>query len=111
MNDRRRIIVGITGATGIAYELRVLEFLRAADVETHLVVSKAGHLTRSYETSLSARDLETLADVNYAPADIGAAIASGSFRLQQGGHQGDGRDLRPRCRFSLCGGQEGEGPS
>ena len=80
MNDRRRIIVGITGATGIAYGIRVLEFLRAADVETHLVVSKAGHLTRSYETSLSARDLEALADVNYAPADIGAAIASGSFR-------------------------------
>ena len=80
MNDRRRIIVGITGATGIEYGIRALEFLRAADVETHLVVSKAGHLTRSYETGLSARDLETLADVNYAPADIGAAIASGSFR-------------------------------
>jgi 4-hydroxy-3-polyprenylbenzoate decarboxylase len=80
MNDRRRIIVGITGATGIAYGIRVLEFLRTADVETHLIVSKAGHLTRGYETNLSARDLETLADVNYAPADIGAAIASGSFR-------------------------------
>ena len=80
MNDRRRIIVGITGATGIAYGIRVLEFLRAADVQTHLVVSKAGHMTRGHETSLSARDLETLADVNYAPADIGAAIASGSFR-------------------------------
>ncbi|MDR3618030.1 MAG: UbiX family flavin prenyltransferase [Paludisphaera borealis] len=80
MNDRRRIIVGISGATGIAYGIRVLEFLRAADVETHLVVSKAGHLTRSYETDLSARELEALADVNYAPADVGAAIASGSFR-------------------------------
>jgi 4-hydroxy-3-polyprenylbenzoate decarboxylase len=80
MNDRRRIIVGITGATGIAYGVRILEFLRAADVETHLVVSKAGHLTRGYETDLSARDLETLADVNYAPGDIAAAIASGSFR-------------------------------
>jgi 4-hydroxy-3-polyprenylbenzoate decarboxylase len=80
MNDRRRIIVGITGATGTAYGIRVLEFLRAADVETHLVVSKAGHLTRGYETGLSARELEALADVSYAPADVGAAIASGSFR-------------------------------
>jgi 4-hydroxy-3-polyprenylbenzoate decarboxylase len=80
MNDRRRIIVGISGATGIAYGIRVLEFLRAAGVETHLVVSKAGHLTRGYETGLSAQDLEALADVNYAPADVGAVIASGSFR-------------------------------
>jgi 4-hydroxy-3-polyprenylbenzoate decarboxylase len=78
--NHRRIIVGITGATGIAYGIGILECLRAADVETHLVVSKAGHLTRSCETSLSAHELEALADVNYAPADIGAAIASGSFR-------------------------------
>ena len=80
MNDRRRIIVGITGATGIAYGIRLLEFLRAAEVETHLVVSKAGQLTRAYETELSARELEAMADVNYAPADVGAAISSGSFR-------------------------------
>ncbi|AMV36661.1 UbiX family flavin prenyltransferase [Planctomyces sp. SH-PL62] len=80
MNERRRIIVGISGATGIAYGVRVLEFLRAAGVETHLVVSKAGHLTRSYETDLSARDLEGMADVHYPAADVGAAIASGSFR-------------------------------
>ena len=80
MNNRRRIIVGISGATGIAYGIRILELLRSADVESHLVVSKAGHLTRSYESGLSARDLESLADVNYAQADIGAAIASGSFR-------------------------------
>jgi 4-hydroxy-3-polyprenylbenzoate decarboxylase len=80
MNTPRRIIVGISGATGIAYGVRVLDFLRAAEVETHLVVSKAGHLTRAYETDLSARDLEARADVTYAPSDIGAAIASGSFR-------------------------------
>jgi flavin prenyltransferase len=76
----RRIIVGITGATGIAYAARVLEMLRAAEVETHLVVSKAGHLTRSYETELDRGDLEQLADVVYAPTNVGAAIASGSFR-------------------------------
>jgi 4-hydroxy-3-polyprenylbenzoate decarboxylase len=80
MSDRRKMIVGITGATGIAYGVRVLEYLRALDVETHLVVSKAGQLTRAYETELSARELDSLADVNYAPGDVGAAIASGSFR-------------------------------
>ena len=58
----------------------VLEMLRAAEIETHLVVSKAGHLTRSYETELSRGDLEALADFVYSPANIGAAIASGSFR-------------------------------
>jgi flavin prenyltransferase len=80
MKRERRLIVGITGATGIAYAVRVLELLRAAEIETHLVVSKAGHLTRSYETELSRTDLESLADVVYTPANIGAAIASGSFR-------------------------------
>jgi 4-hydroxy-3-polyprenylbenzoate decarboxylase len=74
------MIVGITGATGIVYGVRVLEYLRTLDVETHLVVSKAGQLTRSYETELSAKALESLADVSYAPNDVGAAIASGSFR-------------------------------
>ena len=76
----RRMIVGITGATGIAYAVRVLEMLRVAEVETHLVVSKAGHLTRSYETELARGDLERLADVVYSPTNVGAAIASGSFR-------------------------------
>src|SRR5271168_2920732 len=76
----RRMIVGITGATGIVYAVRVLQMLRAAEVETHLVVSKAGHLTRGYETELSRADLEQLADVVYSPTNIGAAIASGSFR-------------------------------
>jgi 4-hydroxy-3-polyprenylbenzoate decarboxylase len=80
MSERRRIIVGISGATGIAYGVRILQLLRAAEIETHLVVSKAGHLTRAYETELSARELEAMADVSYAPADVGAAIASGSFR-------------------------------
>jgi flavin prenyltransferase len=80
MNERRRMVVGVSGATGIAYGVRILEFLRSAEVETHLVVSKAGHLTRAYETDLTAKDLEAMADVNYAPADVGAAIASGSFR-------------------------------
>lgn len=78
-SQRRRLIVGITGATGIVYAVRVLELLRAAQIETHLIVSKAGQLTRSYETALARTDLEALADVVYSPGNIGAAIASGSF--------------------------------
>ncbi|MEV6102236.1 UbiX family flavin prenyltransferase [Nocardia sp. NPDC051981] len=76
----RRLVVGISGATGIGYGMRVLEFARKAGVETHLVVTPAGQQTRAYETELSARDLAEMADVSYRPADIGAAIASGSFR-------------------------------
>jgi 4-hydroxy-3-polyprenylbenzoate decarboxylase len=75
-----RIIVGISGATGIVYGVRLLQALRDADVETHLVVSRAGDVTRAYETSLRARELRALADHTYAPSDVGAAISSGSFR-------------------------------
>ena len=78
--ERRRLVVGISGATGIAYGVKVLELARKAGVETHLVVTPAGHQTRAYETGLDARDLVAMADVCYRPADIGAAIASGSFR-------------------------------
>jgi 4-hydroxy-3-polyprenylbenzoate decarboxylase len=74
-----RLVVGISGASGIAYGIRVLELARAAGLETHLVVTPAGQQTRAHETKLSARDLAGLADVCYRP-DIGAAIASGSFR-------------------------------
>ncbi len=76
----RRLVVGISGATGIAYGIQVLRFLRAAGIETHLVVTTAGQRTRAYETDLSVRDLQALADVAYKPADVGSAIASGSFR-------------------------------
>jgi 3-polyprenyl-4-hydroxybenzoate decarboxylase len=73
----RRLVVGISGATGIAYGMRVLELARKAGVETHLVVTSAGEQTRAYETQLSRRDLAAMADVSYRSADIAAAIASG----------------------------------
>jgi 4-hydroxy-3-polyprenylbenzoate decarboxylase len=76
----RRLVVGISGATGIAYGVRVLELARKAGVRTHLVVTPAGQLTRGYETDLGVRDLAAMADVAYRPADIGAELASGSFR-------------------------------
>lgn len=74
-------MVGISGATGIAYGVKVLELARKVGVETHLVVTPAGHQTRAYETELAASDLTALADVSYRAADVGAAIASGSFRV------------------------------
>lgn len=75
-----RLIVGISGATGIAYGVRVLERLRDLGVESHLVVSKAGDLTRAHEADLTATALRALADVVYPAADVGAAISSGSFK-------------------------------
>jgi 4-hydroxy-3-polyprenylbenzoate decarboxylase len=76
----RRIIVGITGATGIVYGVRLLGVLKALGVETHLVVTKAGELTRAHETTISADELRSMADFAYNPGEIGAALASGSFR-------------------------------
>jgi flavin prenyltransferase len=72
--------VGISGATGTCYGMRVLELARKAGMETHLVVTPAGQQTRALETRVSARDLAAMADVTYRPGDVGAAIASGSFR-------------------------------
>src|ERR1700690_3753498 len=77
---KRRLIVGISGATGIVYGIRLLEALREASIKSHLVLTKAAEITRSYETALSSRNLRDLADVSYPIGDVGAAIASGSFR-------------------------------
>jgi len=75
-----RLIVGITGASGIIYGIRLLEVLKTLPIETHLVVTKAGQLTRSYETDLSLPQLKALADVYHANTNIAASIASGSFK-------------------------------
>ncbi len=77
---RRRVIVGISGASGSVYGLRALAFLREAGVETHLVVTQAGRLTMGQELPEGGpRDLAALADHVYRAADVGARIASGSF--------------------------------
>jgi len=76
----RRMIVGITGATGIIYGVRLLEALKELGIERHLVLSKAAEITRAYETSFGASDIRALADFAYSPNDIGAPIASGSFK-------------------------------
>lgn len=78
--EPRRVIVAITGASGAAIGLRMLELLRdAKDVESHLVVSKAGALTLRHECDVSLADVRAMADVSYRSGDISAAIASGSY--------------------------------
>ncbi|MEP7295887.1 MAG: UbiX family flavin prenyltransferase [Burkholderiales bacterium] len=79
-STRPRVVVGITGATGAVYALRLLNRLKVAGAETHLVLSPAGVLNAHHELGLDRSALEALADHAYSPADIGAAIASGSFR-------------------------------
>ena len=75
-----RLIVGISGASGVAYGVRALDALRELGVESHLVVTRAALLTLSQETDLSADDLSGRADVTHRLNDVGASIASGSFR-------------------------------
>jgi len=79
----RRFIVGISGATGAIYGIRLLQVLKAApDVETHLVMSKASERTITFETDLSLREVQAMADVCYNISDIGAATSSGSFQVE-----------------------------
>lgn len=78
--EPRRLIVGISGASGVVMGVRLLELLREAGVETHLVMSTGAQITLAYETSLKVRQVEALASVRYNVDDIAAAISSGSFR-------------------------------
>ncbi len=75
----RRLIIGITGASGAVYGVRLLERARALGVRTHLVATPAGILNVHHELGLDRSALEALADQSHAPGDIGACIASGSF--------------------------------
>jgi 4-hydroxy-3-polyprenylbenzoate decarboxylase len=75
-----RLVVGISGASGVAYGIRLLEALRELDVESHLVMTKPAEMTIGYETSLSPKQVAAKADHKYGIGDIGAPIASGSFR-------------------------------
>ncbi|MDP1650775.1 MAG: UbiX family flavin prenyltransferase [Rubrivivax sp.] len=79
MNAPQRLVVGITGATGAVYGVRLLARARAMGVQTHLVVTPSGVLNAHHELGLDRRALEALADHAYAPGDVGACLASGSF--------------------------------
>jgi 4-hydroxy-3-polyprenylbenzoate decarboxylase len=76
----QRLIVGISGASGVIFGIRMLEVLkRIPDIETHLIVSPAARVTITQETDWAVRDVEALADVVHAPGNIGASVSSGSF--------------------------------
>jgi 4-hydroxy-3-polyprenylbenzoate decarboxylase len=79
MDKPKRLIIGISGASGTVYGVRLLEILRKAEIETHLVMSKSAEMTMVYETDLKPKDVRALAAVHYPVSDIGAAISSGSF--------------------------------
>ncbi|WP_191060239.1 UbiX family flavin prenyltransferase [Geminicoccus harenae] len=80
MSSRPRLIVGITGASGAVYGARLLEVARDLDVETHLILTRAARLTIAYELDRSIDTIEALADRVHPVADVGACIASGSYR-------------------------------
>ncbi|MFZ3034756.1 MAG: UbiX family flavin prenyltransferase [Parvibaculum sp.] len=80
MSQNKRLIVGISGASGVIYGVRLLEILKSLKIESHLVMTKAAELTLGHETGMHIRDVEALAHTRYQPTDIGAAIASGSFK-------------------------------
>ncbi|HDR1021497.1 TPA: UbiX family flavin prenyltransferase [Pasteurella multocida] len=80
-NEKKRLIIGISGASGAIYAIRLLEVLKPlAHIETHLIISNAAKQTIAAETDYSIQDVKALADVNYDVRDIGAAISSGSYR-------------------------------
>ncbi|MEB8540359.1 UbiX family flavin prenyltransferase [Cronobacter sakazakii] len=77
----KKIIVGISGASGAIYGIRLLQTLRAVpDVKTHLIMSQAARQTLALETDMSVRDVQALADVNHDARDIAASVSSGSFK-------------------------------
>lgn len=76
----KRLIVGISGASGIVFGLRMLETLKRLNIETHLIVSKAAEMTLVYETDYKPKDLRELAAEYHPMSDIGANISSGSFK-------------------------------
>ena len=80
MSARRRLVIGITGATGAVYAVRLLQTVQSLpDVETHLVVSPSGVLNVKHELDLTRQDVHALADHVYSFRDVGATLASGSF--------------------------------
>lgn len=80
MDHPKRLIVGISGASGIVYGVRILQALHGSEIETHLVMSDSAKLTLSSEMALTIKDVESLASVVHNNKNIGATIASGSFK-------------------------------
>ena len=81
-NKAERLVIGLSGASGVAYGIRALEACRQLGIESHLVMTKPAEMTIGYETELSPRQVAAKADFSYAVADIAAPIASGSFKTK-----------------------------
>ena len=79
MTPPSRLVVGISGASGVILGIRLLQVLQPVEIETHLIVSPAGRVTIAQETNWKLSDVHALADVNYSDKDIAATVASGSF--------------------------------
>ncbi len=79
MNESRRLVVAITGASGVILGVRLLEVLRGSDIKSHLVITPAAAQTLASETEWTSKQVEALADVVHSVREIGATIASGSF--------------------------------
>jgi 4-hydroxy-3-polyprenylbenzoate decarboxylase len=80
MHSSNRLIVGISGASGIIYGIRILQVLKGLSVETHLVMSKTAEVTLAHESDMKVSAVKALAGVTYSNTDMGAAISSGSFQ-------------------------------
>jgi len=81
-NNKKRVIIAITGASGAAYGIKAIEILKSLDVETHLILSKSSHITIKEELGLSPNALHEMADVFYSSNDIAAFISSGSYKTE-----------------------------
>jgi flavin prenyltransferase len=79
-NKAERLVIGLSGASGVAYGIRTLEACRQLGIESHLVMTKPAEMTIGYETELSPKQVAAKADYSYAVGDIAAPIASGSFK-------------------------------
>ena len=80
MRGKSRLIIGLSGASGIVYGVRLLKMLRSLPVETHLVMTRAGEVTLAHDTDLRVQEVRDLADEVHAIADLAAPISSGSFK-------------------------------
>ncbi|WP_343559272.1 UbiX family flavin prenyltransferase [Kiloniella sp. b19] len=76
----KRMIVGISGASGITYSITLLKQLKKMDIESHLIMSKSAEITLAYESRMKVRDVQSLADVVHNHTDIAASISSGSYK-------------------------------
>ena len=90
-----RLVVGLSGASGVAYGIRLLEALRELRIESHLVMTKPAQMTIAYETDMTPKQVAAKADHHHGIEDIGASIASGSFTINNGG--GGNRIVRVAC--------------